>query len=237
MNIQKLIFTITLISMCACADSGLNKTTAPPNEPQAQAETPKTTVDVSIAPSSEQAAPGTDESASPDIIKGEVTISFDYEKVPGSASNQFAVWIEDINGRLIKTLYATRYTAKGGYKIRPDSIALWVNKSGLAAMEKSEIDAVTSATPKAGPLSYTWDLTDANGEIVSPGEYKFFVEGTLRWKNYVLYSGVIDINKNPATIIADAEFIYEATDRQPALSADSSENSMIGPVTANFVPE
>ena len=47
---------------------------------------------------------------------GRMTISFDYAKQSGYAANQFAVWVEDANGALIKTLYATRFTVKGGYQ-------------------------------------------------------------------------------------------------------------------------
>jgi hypothetical protein len=168
---------------------------------------------------------------------GEVVISFDYKKQSGSASNQFALWIEDMDGKYINTLYATRYTANGGYKVRPDSIALWVDKSGLTNMEKAEVDAVSGATPAAGNLTYIWDLTDKNGERVQTGNYKFFVEGTLRWKNYVLYTGVITIGDTPAEVTADVHFVYEAADRQPALTGDSAENTMIGAVTAYFAPD
>ena len=167
---------------------------------------------------------------------GKLTITFDYERQSGSASNQFAVWVEDMEGNYINTLYATKWTANGGYKSRPDSIALWVKQSDLDSMQKSEVDAIAGATPRAGNLSYSWDLTDANGNTVQPGEYKFFVEGTLRWKNYVIYSGVITISDESATVIADVEFIYEASDRYDALTEDSSENNMITAVKASFVP-
>lgn len=172
----------------------------------------------------------------PSFESGMLTITFDYEKQSGSASNQFAVWIEDMNGNYINTLYATRWTANGGYKTRPDSIALWVEKSGLDSMQKSEVDAIAGATPKAGNLSYSWDLTDTSGNTVSPGEYKFFVEGTLRWKNYVLYSGVITIGDTPVTVKADVEFVYEKSNNQAALTSESPENKMIGAVTVNFIP-
>ena len=84
-----------------------------------------------------------------------LTVEFNYEKISGSASNQFAVWIEDMNGKYINTLYATRWTANGGYKNRPDSIALWVEKSNLESMSKAEVDAIAGATPSAGSVSYT----------------------------------------------------------------------------------
>ena len=103
-------------------------------------------------------------------------------------------------------------------------------------MSFAEADAVSGATPRTGALSYAWDLTDANGEPALPGEYMFFVEGTLRWKNYVLYSGVIDISGGDSTVLADVDYVYETSDRQVALTSDSPENSMIVAVTASFTP-
>lgn len=175
---------------------------------------------------------------------GSVMITFDYKKQSGSASNQFAVWIEDMGGNMVKTLYATRFTANGGYKNRPDSIAVWVEKSGLANMSKPEVDAITGATPGAGTLKYEWDLTGADGLAVPPGEYMFFVEGTLRWKNRVIYSGAIRIGDAPASVQADtpvsvqadAVYTYEESGKNAALTADAPENGMIGSVTANYMP-
>ena len=163
-------------------------------------------------------------------------VEFDYAKQSGHASNQFAVWIEDTNGNLVKTLYATRFTVNGGYQNRPDSLLTWVDKSGLPSMEKDQIDTITGATPKAGTLSYAWDLTNTNGEALPHGEYLIFVEGSLRWKNHVLYSANIVIGDTPITVSANAEYVYEATDEQAALSADSPENSMIENVTVRFIP-
>ena len=172
----------------------------------------------------------------PSFDSGKLTVTFDYEKQSGHGSNQFAVWIEDADGKLIKTLYATKFTANGGYKNRPDSIPVWTEKSGLASLQKSEVDAITGATPKAGKLSYDWDCKGADGNAVSPGQYTFMVEGTLRGKNQVLYAGKIEIGDSPTTADATPDYTYEAADNYPELSSDSSENSMIGGVTASFVP-
>jgi hypothetical protein len=79
-------------------------------------------------------------------------------------------------------------------------------------------------------------LTDKNGDAVVPGEYMFFVEGTLRWRNYVIYSGIITIGDEPATVVADVEFVYTASDGQAALTDKSPENVMIGAVSASFIP-
>ena len=231
---------LLLAFVCACSNIGQNEPSIPTSNSLAIVETPTVTPEPNdMLEVSSTSATQPDEISNPytpDIITGEVIITFDYEKQSGSASNQFAVWIENMDGQIIKTLYATRYTTNGGYKNRPDSIALWVEKSDIANMTKSEVDAISGATPKAGALSYTWDLTDINGVSVLPGEYRFLVEGTLRWKNFVLYSGVIEICDKPSFVLADAEFTYEGSDRYAVLSEDSPENNMIGAVTARLSP-
>ena len=167
-------------------------------------------------------------------MSGELVISFEYVRQSGPASNQHAVWIEDTAGNVIRTLFASRWTADGGYITRPDSIALWAERAGLANMTSDEVDAVSGATPGTGHQSYIWDLTDMNGNTIPSGDYTFFVEGTLRWKNFVLYSGVITLGTDHVTVQANAEFVYEGDGRYGALNEESVENNMIGPVTAVF---
>lgn len=165
-----------------------------------------------------------------------VDITFQYEKQSGYATNQFAVWIEDGAGNLVRTLYATKFTATGGYQNRPDALYRWVEKAGLASMESSAVDAITSATPAAGQLSYTWDLKDVNGNEVPAGDYGFFVEGSLRGRNSVLYSGTITVGDAAVTAEAAATYSFEATADYEALTEEAPETAMIGPVTATFVP-
>ena len=163
-----------------------------------------------------------------------VTITFEFQRQSGYASNQFAVWIEDADGQYVKTLFATRFTVKGGYKNRPDSLPVWVEKSGLANM--SNVDAITGATPQSGVLTYIWDLTDLNGSPAPDGTYRFCVEGTLRWKNQVYYTGQIEIGGASASASAEAQYTYEGAADQPALSENAPENNMIGSVTATYTP-
>ncbi|MDR1692830.1 MAG: DUF2271 domain-containing protein [Oscillospiraceae bacterium] len=176
-------------------------------------------------------------SPNPDGSADAVTVSFDFTSQGGYASNQFAVWVEDGNGALIKTLYAAEFTADGGYKARPDSIPEWVAKSGLASMEQTEVDAVSGATPKSGRVSFVWDMTDTGGDAVRPGSYTIYVEGSLRWKNRVVYSGVIATDGAAVTVPLTAEVFYEASDVQDALTSDSPENNMLSNVTAKFAPK
>jgi len=157
----------------------------------------------------------------------------------GSASNQYAVWIENAEGKLIKTLYATRWTANGGYKTRPDSIPIWVERSSLSALSSADVDAVAGATPRTVPQSYAWDLTGSDGETAPPGEYRYFVEGTLRWKNQVLYSGIITIGADAVPSISEAvaEYTFEGDGNRPALNESSPEINMLSSVAAEFRPE
>jgi hypothetical protein len=186
------------------------------------------------APQAAQTPQGAGAGAS-DPQNGAVTITFDFQKQDGHGSNQFAVWVDDESGSYIKTLYATWFVATGGYKSRPDSVPVWVRRSGVANM--ANMDAVTSATPSGGPCAYTWDLTDGEGSLVKPGKYKFFVEGTLRWKNHVLYTGEIEVGgATEQTADAETEFTYSANDESPALTESSPESKMIGAVTATYTP-
>ena len=248
------LIAVLLASLCACAGGGRRNETPAPSPPlgsAAQTETPPSAQgNTSTQPSTLPSTPSTPlpttpaqppgdggntvEPTAPLVLSGEVTITFEFVRQTGPASNQYAVWIEDADGRLVKSLYASRWTADGGYRTRPDSIALWAEIAGLASMPKPEVDAVSGATPQTGIQTHTWDLTDGNGDIVSPGEYIIYVEGTLRWKNYVLYSGVIELGSTPVTVQAVAQFVYEASDRYDALTSSSPENAMIGSVTVSF---
>ena len=87
------------------------------------------------------------------------------------------------------------------------------------------------------PQAETPDTPEAIGESgVASGEYKFVVEGTLRWNNHVIYSGIITVGNEPVTVEAVAELSFEASANGEALTADSSEVSMIEAVTANYFP-
>jgi len=133
-------------------------------------------------------------------------ITFTFTRQTGSASNQFAVWIENSQGQFVKTLYATRYTANGGWERRATSIPVWVKKSNLPDMTKAQVDVITGATPRAGTLTYTWDGTDSSGAPVPAGDYVIFLEGTLRWENQVYYRAPIRLGQGPAAAQVSVEY-------------------------------
>jgi hypothetical protein len=152
-----------------------------------------------------------------------VDISFDFNRQGGFSSNQFAVWIEDINGNYVKTLYATSFTAKGGWQRREQSLPRWVRQSNLAGKNNAQIDALTGPTPRGGPLRYSWDGTDIAGRPLPPGEYRASVEATLRSENQVLYTAMFRLGERGQ---ANAQAQY--------FGSGTRERNMIGPVTVLF---
>jgi len=177
-----------------------------------------------------------------------VEVSFDFTRQTGFATNQFAVWVEDAQGKHIKTLYATKFTATGGWKRRELSLPLWVKQSNLADMDKTRIDAITGPTPKNGTLCYNWDGKDSMGQTLANGEYRVFVEATLRNENRVLYTAVVKLGeKSRITVKIKGDMRNEAavnvkldeSKGQPAaqvqyFGTSAAERGMIGPVTVIY---
>ena len=157
---------------------------------------------------------------------GKVEIIVSYERQGGRGSNQFAIWIEDSNEKLVKTLYVTNFTADGGYNKRPGCTPLWVEKANAKELTKEQIDAFSGATPLTGKQIYNWDLTDTQGKKMPAGEYIYMVQGTLYGESQVLFKGKI-------TIGGKKELNVEAF---PEFSSDDVMNrDMIKSVKAKYI--
>ena len=154
-------------------------------------------------------------------------LSFTFTRQTGSGSNQFAVWIEDDRGRYVTTLYATAFTANGGWERRSSSLPLWVKKSGISTMENFRVDAFTGATPSAGSLTYSWDGTDSRGVVLPAGRYVIFLEATLRGENQVVYKAPIRTGRRrPPQSTVSVEYIG---------TPPGDERGMISDVTARIL--
>ena len=122
-----------------------------------------------------------------------IEISFTYQCGTTIASNQLAVWVEDAEGAVVKTLLVTDFTAgRRGYRNRTMSLPVWVAAADPESMTDAEIDTVSGATPGQGELVYVWDFANQSGERVPDGIYMVHVEGTFYWESDVLYTAVID---------------------------------------------
>ncbi len=127
-------------------------------------------------------------------------VSFDYQRQAGPGSNQYAIWIENDKGDVVKTLFVTSFTTKGrargaekaqrGYIVRPACVPVWVKNVNAEKKTDQQLDAVTGATPKAdGKQTFTWDFTDQQGKAVPQGKYKVCVEATLIFDSDIVYTG------------------------------------------------
>jgi hypothetical protein len=127
-------------------------------------------------------------------------VSFNYQKQAGPGSNQYAVWIENEKGEVVKTLFVTSYTTKGrvrgseqpmrGYVKRPNCVPTWVKTIKAESLSDQQLDAVTGATPQAnGKQTFTWDFTDQQGKKVKDGNYCVKVEATLYQASSIVYTG------------------------------------------------
>lgn len=157
--------------------------------------------------------------------KAVLKITADYEKQTGPGSNQWAVWIEDIKGNLVKTIFVTAFTADGGYMPRPACVPVWVSKANPAALMGPAIDAFSGATPESGLLTYTWDLTDNNGIPVKNGEYVLMVEATLFGESEAIFKGTFTVGKEEQQINTTLTFTSE----------DETNKKMLQSVNAEYV--
>ena len=167
-----------------------------------------------------------------------IAISFDFERQSGNATNQFVIWIEDAGGNLVRTIYVTGFTTRRGHRNRPDAIPLWVSKANASAINWDDVDAISGATPDEGRLEFFWDLKDQDGQVVPNGKYRYFIEGTIRWSNQILFSGEIIIDYDISITEAVVEYTFEANNnRRPALTEFSEETNMISSVLVEYRPE
>jgi hypothetical protein len=125
---------------------------------------------------------------------GRVTVTFTVNRSMKIASDQLAVWIEDEKGAFVRTLFVTDFTGRrSGWKARAQTVPTWVIASDAKNTARSEIDAVSGATPKNGSLSVVWDLKDRKGTTVPPGNYRYRIEGNISWENRVLWTGTVRV--------------------------------------------
>ncbi|TDQ43651.1 DUF2271 domain-containing protein [Actinorugispora endophytica] len=158
---------------------------------------------------------------------GLVSIEYRLNRLPQSASNQIAIWIEDADGGYVRTLFATSFTANGGYTRRPMSLPLWRETARWESAPEAEVESASRPAQDSGRHTVHWDGTDREGRAVPAGAYTYRVEGNLRWENRVLFTGSITVGGEPDSSRAEAEYL-------PASAA--AESDLVEEVTAVFAP-
>jgi hypothetical protein len=138
--------------------------------------------------------------------KKTVTVTYKWNRIPGHGSNQLAIWVEDCKGNFVNTLFATKFTANGGYKYRQVSLSEWTTKSNLKDLSKEEIDGFTGATQPAGKQTLVWNCMDKSGKIVPEGIYTIRMEANIHDSDKMLYRGSITIGKKNQVATGEITF-------------------------------
>ena len=160
---------------------------------------------------------------------GPVELSFNYTKQAGPGSNQYAVWIEDAAGKVVKTLFVTEFTSKGrsrdgskparGYTYRTSCMPTWVKHVGAESLTDEQMDAFTGATPaQSGVQTFTWDFTDQAGKPVAKGTYRVYLEATYNGNSVVTYTGTVTSGQKPGELKLDKSYMEESEDRKDMIS-------------------
>jgi len=110
---------------------------------------------------------------------------------------QTAVWIEDEDGNVVKTLYVSGFS--GYAKEKQINLPIWSSSSQFA-----DVDGVTGASINLGHHIYFWDLKDNSGRRVKSGEYTVKVE-VAYWPSmkYQSVSAPIKLGKKEDRVVVE----------------------------------
>ena len=160
---------------------------------------------------------------------GSLELSFQYNKQVGPGSNQFAVWIENAEGQVVKTLFVTEFTAKGrsrdgskparGYTFRTSCVPTWVQHVGAEALSDEQMDAFTGATPaESGVQTFTWDFTDQAGKPVAKGTFRFYIEATYNGASVVTHTGTVAFGAPAGELPVETSYIEPSEERKDMIT-------------------
>jgi len=120
---------------------------------------------------------------------GTIHVSFLYMP-PGEVHPTYhtAIWLEDAQGTLVKTLYVTNELSSSEYMMG-EACPDWIKQAHWDTADKAVVDAVTGPTPNVGVGALAFDL----GAIgVAEGAYQFKFQVHITEKYNVLYTGKLN---------------------------------------------
>ena len=173
--------TSTIDTTATTEAAGVTETTAPPTSEVVE---------------STAAAPGN--AVFPAAAELAVSFTFSPAASGERINNPYiAVWVEDLDGNLVKTISLWHEQSNKGQRWLTD-LRQW------AAVSSQTVDATTSgATRVAGDYSVTWDGTDLDGTPVAQGDYVMFIEAAREHGPYEITSTPITISGDGFSVMLD----------------------------------
>jgi hypothetical protein len=145
--------------------------------------------------------PAQSDSVSGQPAVGILEISFLFNKAEGVVpSYQIAIWLENEEGRLVKTLFVSEYLAGPGIGLEvvcPD----WVKQAHWDKVDDSEAEAVTGPTPPIGVNTMKFDCRQ---RAIMPGNYRYCLQAHINENYNILYRGRITVGKQASEDSAEA---------------------------------
>ena len=177
----------------AAATKTANKTTKKKKKAKATTTSPATTT-----PTATKAASGT--TAVPSGKELVVAFTFAPED-GGRASNPFvAVWIEDLQGAALRTLYLSFLPGKG-LRWLPE-LRRWYQADQVRQITGGVdlLATVSSATRLPGAYTVAWAGLSDDGTPLAPGEYVLCVEAAREHGPYSLVKGKMNVTADMAAL-------------------------------------
>lgn len=129
---------------------------------------------------------------------GKLVVDFTYAASSGPRVNNpfIAVWIEDAEGALVRTVSLWFKRAESKYL---QELRRWYSVDQGGATDGA-VDTVSGATRVAGTASVVWDGTDGDGSPVVQGTYFVCIEAAREHGPYELVRDPIDIGGTATTV-------------------------------------
>ena len=139
----------------------------------------------------------------PAAIPGQLVVTFLFMPPSGiEPTYHSAMWLEDKDGKLVRTLYVSQELSNNEYKqgyACPD----WTKQASWAKADKSMIDAVTGPTPNVGSAAMSFDLNQLG---IAPGSYRFCFQVHIVDKYNVLFRGTVDAGQTAQEVKTEELF-------------------------------
>lgn len=158
---------------------------------------------------------------------GHVVFTMDWQRQGTRDEDQFALWVEDMDGKYLRTVSVTHRSANAawdGKAPEKDELPHW--REMVRAQNLSQYKDVTVMgvdTPPTGKVTYVWyGDTDYGGKAFPPGQYRYILEARHKDSPEQLYSGTFRIG--------DSGNISYAKRQNPV------DSPLVEGLSAEFVP-